>query len=170
MVKPFAKRAHGGAVASEQLAVVTGVSGRVWLLNLSPRTGDQPTTDDMMDLRSLLETAPDAHVLREMIGSAAERLMELGWPRTSAAPTWRRHSPELRKRSRSRPCRYLCDVDLELRATSGGGPRQPGSSRSISGPLLCGRPDKSCRQLRRQSVCRRQIKPRTHVWGGNRHH
>ena len=34
-------------------------------------------TNDMMTLRALIEKAPDADLLREMIGFAAHRLMEL---------------------------------------------------------------------------------------------
>ena len=34
-------------------------------------------TDEMMSLQSLIEKAADADLLREMIGFAAQRLMEL---------------------------------------------------------------------------------------------
>jgi putative transposase len=50
-------------------------------------------TDTMMDLRSLVEKSPDADVLREMIGFAAERLMELEIAAKTGA-AWGEKNPE----------------------------------------------------------------------------
>ena len=50
-------------------------------------------TDDMMTLRALIEKSPDADLLREMIGFAAHRLMELEVEGVTGAG-WGEKSPE----------------------------------------------------------------------------
>ena len=52
-------------------------------------------TDDMMHLKTLLEQTPDADLLREMIGFAAEKLMALEVGAATGA-AWGEKSPERR--------------------------------------------------------------------------
>ncbi|MGY4308330.1 hypothetical protein ACVIJ6_005573 [Bradyrhizobium sp. USDA 4369] len=49
-------------------------------------------TDEMMNLRALVEKAPDADLLRKMIRFAAQRLMEVAGLRRNANSSCRRCS------------------------------------------------------------------------------
>jgi putative transposase len=56
-------------------------------------------TDEMMALRTLLEKSPDADFLREMIGFAAQRLMELEVESLTGAPHGKRTPERMNQRN-----------------------------------------------------------------------
>jgi putative transposase len=73
-------------------------------------TEDPTMTDEMMSLRILLEKSADADLLREMVGFAAQRLMELEIDNLTGAPHGERSPDRVNHRNSYR------DRDWQTRA------------------------------------------------------
>jgi Transposase, Mutator family len=91
-------------------------------------------TDEMMDLQKLLEKSSDAELLREMIGFAAQRLMELEVEGLTGAAHGERHPDRLNHRNgyRDRPWETRAGT-VELRISEvAEGKLLPGLSRAAA--------------------------------------
>jgi hypothetical protein len=111
-------------------------------------------TDDMMNLRTLMEKSPDVDLLREMIGFAAQRLMELEVEGQTAATYGEKSAERLAQRpsataiaigsGRPGPARSSCvfpscarDPTSQLPGAASDG--RKGAHRGGAGSLCAGR-------------------------------
>ncbi|BCG97390.1 hypothetical protein MesoLj131a_62540 [Mesorhizobium sp. 131-2-1] len=72
-------------------------------------------TDDMVNLRSVVDETPDADLLREMIGFAAERLMELEVGAATGAGYGEKNARRTTQRKGWRCCRHFRDASRKWR-------------------------------------------------------
>jgi hypothetical protein len=104
-------------------------------------------TDDKIALRELLEKGSDATFLREMIGFAAQRLMELETDTLCGAGHGERSPERVNQRNGLRDRDWQTRVGtVELRSRSAAGARSsPAAARSRPTRMSCRRPRPCCR-------------------------